>query len=98
MKVPRCPACTMQPCSVDYDIEGYEISACCDEYAETIYLCEECGDNTIHPGLDICFECLLKQVIADPREIDQCTDDLAREIARALAERVKPMLSVRQAA
>lgn len=97
-KVFRCPGCTAQPCDVSFDAEGYELSVCCDEYAETLWMCETCSEREAHAGCDQCLECIIDAVIADPREIDQCAPSLQVEIARELANRLRPFLSRRQAA
>jgi hypothetical protein len=93
----RCPSCHIAPC--DTFTQGDEvICACCDEVAARYYPCDICGERECHPGLDECLECCVDSVIADPRELDQCTPALQLEIARVMAERLRPFMRQRQAA
>lgn len=92
----RCPQCR-QP--VEPIREGDDlVSYCCDAVVEKVWLCETCGERECHSGCEICFECLLDESIADPRIIEQCTAKLQAEIAKGLAERLRPFLRERQAA
>lgn len=95
----RCPACK-EPCfdgNVRHE-DDFVISECCDEIVERVFWCETCGEREQHKGMDDCMECILDAAIADPRTIEQCTADLQAEIARGLAERLRPFLRTRQAA
>lgn len=96
----RCPACKAECLEGDIQHEdGLPISLCCDEIVERgVWLCETCGEREQHKGCDICFECLLDESIADPRTIEQCAPQLQAEIAKGLAERLRPWLRTKQAA
>ncbi len=92
----RCPQCRLM---VDPIPEGDDlVSYCCDEIVERVWLCETCGDREQHAGCDVCFSCLLDEAIEDPSTIEQCAASLQAEIARGLAERLRPFLRQRQAA
>lgn len=92
----RCVCCRqfVEPVREGMDL----VSTCCDQVVETVYMCETCGDREQHRGCSECFPCILESVIADPREIDQCSPELQKEIAKGLAERLRPWLRTKQAA
>jgi hypothetical protein len=95
----RCPSCKGECLDGNIKHEDYMmITECCDEICERVWLCTECGINEQHGGVDQCMECLCDSVIADPREIEQCNTKLQGEIAKALAERLRPWLRQVQAA
>lgn len=95
----RCPSCHSILESHEVKVEDYlAIGWCCDEVCDRYFACTECGQREQHRGCEECFPCLLDAAIADPRTIEQCTADLQGEIARGLAERLRPWLSRRQAA
>jgi hypothetical protein len=92
----RCPHCRLLCEPVR---EGdFMVTLCCDEVAERVWLCEDCGEREQHKGCEQCFTCILDESIADPRTIEMCTPELQAEIAKGLAERLRPFLRVRQAA
>lgn len=95
----RCPGCKLEVFGTDVREEDYlDISTCCDEVCEKVWLCDVCGEREQHKGCDQCFECVLDEAVADPRIIDQCMPELQAEIAKGLAERLSPFLRKRQAA
>jgi len=97
----RCPHCKTQPCEVankSYDGIELMVSECCDEVAERVYLCVTCGERESHNGCDDCFPCVVESIIADPRALEMCAEPLRLEIGKALAARLQPFLTRRQAA
>lgn len=90
----RCPACRLI-CEPIVDMLDL-VSPCCDEVVELAVLCD-CGAEA-HSGCETCFSCLLDSVIEDPREIETCSTSLQAEIAKGLAERLRPWLRTKQAA
>lgn len=95
----RCPACKSLLQDHDIKHEDYlAISLCCDEVAERVFWCETCEEREQHKGCDECIECILDAAVADPRIIVQHTADLQAEIAKGLAERLRPFMRQRQAA
>lgn len=95
----RCPQCKCECLEGDIKHEDYMvISKCCDEVCERVWFCENCQVAEQHCGDTSCLSCICDAVIADPRELEQCSAKLQGEIAKALAERLRPWLRSKQAA
>jgi hypothetical protein len=95
----RCPQCKCECMDGNIKHEDYlAISLCCNEVCERVWVCETCGDREQHSGDTNCLSCICDAVIADPRELEQCSLKLQGEIAKELAGRLKPFLTRRQAA
>lgn len=85
----------------DATIDPYHFDDVCIEcrsYVTKVYLCEDCGCGPSFDGTDSCAECWADHAVADPTDIDNYTKALQAEVARILARRLRPVLSVRQAA
>ncbi len=107
----RCPRCAL-PCSpmevhgsdhVPYG-EGYVtrpwrdlVSDCCAESVERVLIYERCRTREGYEGCEQCLSCIADEVVQDVTELDGCSKDLQAAVARELARRMRPMLSVRQA-
>lgn len=92
----RCPSCQYECLSVDFDDCGDAISSCCDEVCETYHLCATCDANEPHKAEEFCIGCLADQFITCPADFAD-DEPLRAAIAGELAQRLRPMLSVRQA-
>lgn len=75
-----------------------DVCAECNGYLDKIHMCETCETWPTFDGIDECIHCFADAVIADPGLLDGCARSLQVEIAKVLAARIRPMLSVRQAA
>jgi hypothetical protein len=80
------------------EVEGLMACNACDDLVTRRSICDVCHDRDCAGGAEQCLECIADQVVADPRELDTCSKSLQAEVARVLAQRLKPFMRQRQAA
>jgi len=93
----RCESCDNNRAVTIADGEDRLCIVCQDVVARS-HFCHTCDARLVTHGADQCLECIADMVIEDPRELECCTEDLQRAVARVLAERLKPFMRQRQAA
>lgn len=93
----RCEYCHNDDASVRETADGFMCCTFCDDVCARRFICEVCEERDVTDGCEVCWECLIDAVVADPRELDTCSQPLRDKIGRELATRFGA-LTRRQAA
>jgi hypothetical protein len=93
-----CFECDTQDAVLNLSHPFDDVCAECGSLCEKVSVCEDCHARPCFDGVDYCIECAADECVKDPALIDEYTRSMQVAIARELAERLRPKLSVRQAA
>jgi uncharacterized paraquat-inducible protein A len=78
--------------------DGFPVCIQCDDICSRIRLCDQCGTNEAAHNEEFCVGCFTEFAIRDPNSIRKLLPSVQTEVAIRLANRLRPKLTVRQAA
>jgi hypothetical protein len=93
-----CSYCGTDDAVLNLDHPYDDVCADCDGICEKTALCETCKTGPAYDGVDECLSCVASACVKDPTLIGEYTRPMQVAIADELARRLRPKLSVRQAA
>lgn len=97
----RCDDCSIESEQFVNVYEGaavYEACVYCEGNVARVHICTVCDTREAECGCEECLECIADAAVDYPASLDLCIPAVQAKVAKVLAQRMRPMLSRRQAA